>query len=132
MATRKATAEESGAQKGRTRALKAMRLPIKLSEVWPWLLLMVIGFICVLAQVFGLFHEGIGKYLYISACAWAMAFGFIGFVGHVTGKMKTMEEELRDSKPVAGEELHAELEAGSPDYEDHSERVEGKHPDWKG
>ncbi|MBU4174866.1 MAG: hypothetical protein KKB90_04015 [Actinobacteria bacterium] len=96
-ATRKAAAEESVAQKGRTGALKALRL----SEAWPWLLLMSIGLICILAQAFGLFHEGIGKYLYISACAWAVAFGFIGFVGYVTDKIKTMEEELRDSKPVA-------------------------------
>lgn len=124
MATRKATAEESGAQEGRTGALKAIRL----SEAWPWLLLMVIGFICILVQAFGFFHEGVGKYLYISACAWAMAFGFIGLVSQVTGKKKAMEEELEDSKPVAGEELHAAIEAGSPDHRDHSKRVEGKHP----
>ena len=124
MATTKAAAEESGAQKGRTGALKAIRL----SEAWPWLLLMSIGFICILAQVFGFIHEGIGKYLYISACAWAMAFGFIGFVGYVIDKVRTMEEELRGSKPVASGELHAEIEVGSPNYGEHSERVEGKHP----
>jgi len=128
MASRKEKAEEPGAQKGRTGAPKTMRLPIRLSEVWPWLLLMAIGFICILAQAFGLFHEGIGKYLYISACAWAMAFGFIGFVAYVIGKIKTMEEELEDPKPVTEEELLVEIEAGSPDHGDHSEPVEGKHP----
>lgn len=125
MKTTRATDEGPGAKKGKTWAHTAIRL----SEAWPWLLLMAIGFICVLAQAFGFIHEGVGKYLYISACAWAMAFGFIGFVGYLIGKMKPTEEELRDSKPVAGEELHTEIEAASPDSGDDSERVEGKHPD---
>jgi len=89
-------------------------------DVWAWLLLIAVSAISIIGEAVGLFHQGIGHYLYIVACSAAGLFGFIGLFSWLSQAAARVSESLRYSNMVAAtDELFAVLELKRPDYKNH-------------
>ncbi|MBU4174646.1 MAG: HD domain-containing protein [Actinobacteria bacterium] len=93
-------------------------------EAWPFLLLIIVGSLCILTESLGLFQEGLGRYSYLGACAASGALGLIGLILWTSSEINWHREALRLASMVAtGDGLHSEIVSRSPFFDQHWKAV---------
>lgn len=93
-------------------------------EAWPYVLLIAVSSLCILTESLGLFQEGLGRYMYLGACAAAGTLGVLGLLLWTSSEVNKQREALRLSNMVASSDgLYCEIVSRSPFFDQHWKAV---------